>query len=147
MKTSEYLLSLPGVTLAIDCSVTIDGETLQACEYRQIVPIHPGCPAYDRGEREHEKHALYVVGKRPAKVKARGKFDGDSYPPKFYFRRDADERDWYCACYHDGPIEPEFAQYHPFGPSFMLMPWTVPSGEAPDYYQDTKAQRVRMIVA
>lgn len=145
-QIADWLLSLRGTLSAVPVTVTIDGQSFPGAEYHQERPITPGCRAYDEGKRMSHIHAVYVAGVRPKRVKARGKWDGDSYPSKYYWRREGDTRDWYVAGYCDSVPEGK-GEYNPFGPSFLLHPWEVPSGEAIDYYQDVKAGRLPFAVS
>ena len=146
---STWLSTLPGVHDAIPGTVRIDGETFPAVRYKRTTArttaILPGCPAYDRGERETTREVLYCVGMRPKRMRQKYQF-GSEYVSKHVYTLPGDARDWYLCCYGED-IKPEHSASHPFGPSFMLSPWEVPSGEKIDaWHQEKPCIRVMVSV-
>lgn len=64
-RTFQHLALCDGVKLGAAYLLTIGRQRFPAIRYTQVVPIQAGCPAYDRGEREHTREALYVLGELP----------------------------------------------------------------------------------
>ena len=89
--------------------------------------------------------ALYLVGARP---RARLRSD------RVCFRPLGTEDDWHIALFHDPdhfvqngyPMLPNIAEHQPFGRTFTLKPWKVPSGEAIDAHARTPYKRMQMRV-
>jgi hypothetical protein len=136
MKLAQWLANLPNVSEVKPCVVTIAGASYSAAHYRQNISISPGCPAYERGERWHEREAFYIVGMLP-KAYCRS--------TKVAFTMPGDARDWYIGCYagllyqHHQRAQ-ETNEYHPFGNSFILFPWD--ANEAIDHYEMKPYRRV-----
>ena len=121
---AEYLRTIPTVSEARPVKVTIGRETFEGAFYRETL-AHNGEP--------YTTEKLYLVGTFPASYRRRRK-TSYCFP--------GDEREWYVACYSPEVIKPEFAAFHPFGKTFILAPWDVPSGEAIDKYETKPYTRV-----
>jgi hypothetical protein len=77
---------------------------------------------------------LYMIGVLPAaKVRRR----------KTVFRFKGNPFDWYVIAYKSLPIEPQYAEYHPFGANFIIGKWSVPDGSAIDKYDTHPYTRVK----
>ena len=114
--------------------VTIRGTTYNGARYAD--PKQP-----------HVKDAFYLIGEQPKRRVKR--------PNKTCFQFNG--ADWYVAGYWDGHGADsvvfdasgnlvDYDQYHPFGRNFILMPWSVPSGEPIDYYEQKPYDRFPMTV-
>lgn len=124
MKTNKeaaavaaWLAGLPGMILDIKpVKVTLHGRVYFGASYTSILPYKEGMDAVRRGEHSihdtYEDKGIYLVGLRPSKLKGRTEFC-------FPWRED----EWYIAGHIDH-IHEEFAHYHPFGPNFILKPWS-----------------------
>jgi len=120
-------------------SITIGKETYPAASYIERCAVPPGCPAYDRGEREYTRHMIYCVGKLPSKAR-RG---------HVAFRMQDDAHDWYVAAYYGnvkGRVQEtaEPNDYHPFGNAFMLAPWDPVDGVTIDAHARVPYPRQRI---
>ncbi len=122
--------------------VKIGDQVYTACSYKQERQPLPG--ATNQNVDVHE--AIYVKGGLPkAWLKRR----------KTCFTIEGDKREWYIASYYPDykagkqlPFnpEPQFAEHHPYGPTFILCPWDVPSGEKIDSYEYKPYDRVAVKV-
>lgn len=121
----KYIQTCSGIVSARSCSVILFGSTFEACHYHQKIPITEGCEAYRRGEREHVREMIYVVGQKPKEMKKAG----------LCYTVSGDAREWYLCGYID-EIAPEFAAFHPHGANFLLGPWEIegkPNSKVDDY--------------
>jgi len=58
-----------------------------------------------------------------------------------------DNGEWYVATYSiKDNITPANAEFHPFGPTFLLMKWEVPDGTKIDEYEEYPYDRLAMTV-
>ena len=113
---------------------TIGDQTWPCARYVQTLETPSGSIAAGRGETTYTREQIYCVGGLPAGYeKSRYRLPGDplaghaiAFPYEGF--------DWYVAGYSPKVIEPKFAQFHKLGPNFVLMPWSVPSGEPIDHY-------------
>ena len=105
-------------------SVTIGKVTYQGAEYGQT--------HFPEGLR------IFLVGELP-KCYARR-------PNGTCFKFQDDSHDWYICCYADDKAVREKSEFHPFGRTFILSPWSVPSGEAIDRYELKPYDRVPAIL-
>lgn len=145
---ARYLSGLRGVTHTRPVWVEIDGKRFPACFYTQTSPVTPGCRAYAEGQREHTETRLYVAGERTKEMRKQKRIMPGDYCQANVYRMPDDVRDWFTVCHCDQDLrnEPAFAPYHPFGLSFILRSWEVPSGEAIDHYEDKKRTRRAIVI-
>ena len=102
-------------------TVKIGAETFSGASYRQDCTPPQGA----RNVAVYTQEAIYLVGKLP-KVYVRNRH-------KVAFTIAGGNREWYVASYMPEDkggkqadlIPSEFAEFHPFGASFQLMPWSV----------------------
>jgi hypothetical protein len=86
-------------------------------------------------DKQHKEAHIYAIGMLPKTMERKTCFPFDN-------------QEWFRAGYiKPEGIKPEFAEYHPFGANFILMPWQVPSGEAIDKYEQKPYRRVPMTVS
>lgn len=98
-KVAEWLRSLPGTSDVEPVTITIGTQTWEGARYTQY-------------GRDH----FYLVGDLP-KSFLKG--------PKTCYRLPDDAHDWYVATYMAkfDALEEHFKEFHPFGNSWMMMPW------------------------
>lgn len=134
-QVSDYLVSLPHVKNVSACRVTIGKQAWEGARYTQVHKYTSDMQGVQDGRfkagDEYERVAIYLIGKRPDLKRHCFPFDG---------------HDWYIACHTDPskPIAPEHQQYHPFGHSFVLMPWDLPNSI--DQYEPKPYHRIPMTV-
>lgn len=146
MTTSQeiaaYLQTIPTVTSAIPCTVTIKGTSYPATRYTERLQNSPGTRAYDEGKREYTREMIYVVGSLPA-VKRNG---------NVAFNLQGDTRDWYVAGYFPSysgrKPQPVHAatEYQPFRNMFLLSPWDNLDTKI-DTYERVPYKRVAMALS
>ena len=102
--------------------LTIGRATYEAAAYKRTVTP----PAGAHNPAPYVDEAIYVIGRLPSAYRRR---------KNTTFRFEGDARDWFVACYMSKDrLAPEFAPFHPFGETFILAPWEVPSGDPIDKY-------------
>lgn len=122
--------------------ITIGRQTYPAARYVENCETPQGTPAYARGERGYTREMIYCVGMLPS-AKLRG---------NLALTIAGDTRDWYVAAYY-GDVSSRKQEvkvpneFHPFGNSFMLAPWSVPSGGSIDEYARVPYRRMRAILS
>ena len=123
VEIADFLRKLPHVTKAEPLSVEICGIVYPAAAYVQRLDTPEGSPAYARGERRYLRQAVYVAGMLP-----RDYCHNTRCVFRFPQSMAAPPRDWYIACYfgdlkrhRQAVAQP--SEFHPFGNSFILMPW------------------------
>lgn len=123
---TQWLSGLPGCHDVKALTVTINKEGFVAAYYKQDLVAPDNCRKPGRYTRE----AVYCLGLLPKMYRR---------TPCLAFTLNGDTRDWYIACYYPAfrhgkpePLKPEFAHAHPFGPSFILMPWDLNDGSKID---------------
>lgn len=146
----SYLASIKNakITRVIPCYVTIGRQTYPAARYMETMMTPTNSPAWARGEREYTQEVVYCVGSLPS-AKLRGNV-------AFILSQHADwgieeTREWYVASYYGdvkaGKQETKAPnEFHPFGNSFMLAPWSVPDGGAIDHYARVPYRRVAVTI-
>ncbi len=127
---------------AIPCRITINEQTWEACRYNSVGTYKADMDAVRWGKHkageEYQIELLYCVGTLPKCYRKNGK---DVFP-KSCFTVTNDAREWYISGYIE-KIEPQFAEFHPFGVNFMLTPWDV-DGKVDDGEKPYK--RVQMTI-
>jgi len=134
-----YLASLGHLSNIKPVSVTISGVTYEGAEYDRTNTYTAEMDGVRRGQFKagdtYTDHAIYLVGALPA-YRLRSN--------KTCFTFEGDARDWYIASYMKAEnLSPQNAEFHPFGVTFMLMPWDLPSGEKIDHYEEKPYVRVK----
>lgn len=119
-------------TLKVTLTPRKSFDTYEGCIYRRTLKYTEGMMAVTRGERkvgeEYVECSAYLLGERPKVVRP-----GSPRYRKVCFRTNL-LTDWYVACYVEAAaITPRIAEYHPFGPSFIIKPWLLK--EAIDAYE------------
>lgn len=110
--------------------VTIEDREYVGCFYFQrSKPFNPYAD-----DPPEDEYSLYVVGTLPPSYKKK---------PHPVYRLEESCADWYVAC-HMEEVTDQFAQYHPFGPNFILKPWIFE--EVIDAHESVKYRRVPVIV-
>jgi hypothetical protein len=127
----DFLMRLPHISDAQPCTLKLNDCSYPAARYRATSQVPKGSPAWQRGEREHTSEMIYAVGMLP----------------KDYLRTShiaytmaGDTREWFIASYagerrHRRQMVVQPTEYHPFGNSVLLSPWSVPDGTAIDHYE------------
>lgn len=128
MSLTEWLKRTPNTTDVRGCQLTVCGQTFEAARYTQTFHYEPGMSAVSLGKKTvdetYSQTLFYVVGERPKKLKENRKTLDGMLGSKYDLRFPDDDGDWYTACYINGDaLEPQFAQYHPFGANFILSRW------------------------
>lgn len=96
-----------------------------------VSPLRIGSVSYVGAEYRHDTvQRLYLLGDLPACYRRSS---------RVVFRIPHDERDWFVATYSDAA--PSHPNRPPFGPFFILHPWTAP--EPIDRYERTPRKRVK----
>ena len=105
--------------------VAIKGVTYYGAQYDQIGHYESSMAAVQRGERKHgeeytDSGRIFLVGSLPKCYQR--KPNGTC----FVFPRDM--RDWCIGTYATAETvkDSRYAEYHPFGETFILMPWSAP---------------------
>lgn len=135
LRVADWLLACPGVSKVQPGIIGIKGRAYAAVRYSTVLETLPGCVAWDRGERTYVRHAVYVVGPLPRCVNPGGRTSLSgrfAAHRKGYFRwaDSIDGADWYVSGYQHRTPEALRAEgfdtriASPFGPFFMLDPWT-----------------------
>ncbi len=112
-------------------------ETYPACSYLARFKTVENSPAYDRGEREYWKSFIYLIGELPSSYRKNR---------KIVFQIPGDPEEWFVSSYwpsllrHKQEIPQIPNEYHPFGPSFLISPWSFP--EPIDQYETHKYHRL-----
>lgn len=96
--------------------VTIKGKDYQGARYVQQNSVR-----------------VFLVGKLPAAWLR---------SQKTVFRFNWDKRDWYVGTYVTDAALKSHSGMHPFGYTFILFPWDVPSGETIDKYEHKPYTRI-----
>lgn len=96
-------------------------EHRDGCLYRRTLRYTEGMTAVTRGDAKagntYVESSCYLLGDRPIAV-----LPGAPRHTKACFQ--AGIQDWYVACWIEAKsITPRIAEYHPFGPSFIMKPW------------------------
>ena len=107
-----------------------------------------GC---QRGEHKpgdtYEEWRYYLLGKQPRGAKHMLRVHDGLREHRIIYKLGDDTGDWYLSSYMQEPIKPEFAQYHPFGPSFQLGRWPHEKfGQRIDHYDPKPGMRERVPV-
>jgi hypothetical protein len=122
------------VRAVVPCLVTIDGVTLPGAEYLSVHHYIASMSAVVNGDKkdgeEYTERCIYVAGLLPK-----------SYRRRRHTCFILEEAVWYMVCYWQGG---EGAVHHPFGPTFIIGPWTLP--EPIDYHEIKPYTRVPMTV-
>jgi hypothetical protein len=83
-------------------------------------------------DRDKERPCIYLLGTMPTNA------------INLCFRFEDDDRDWFVSTYFQedlSTLEPNQLEYHPFGKSWCLQPWT--HKERIDQHQDKKCKRIQ----
>jgi hypothetical protein len=120
---TEWLSALPHVTSVKPVRVTIEGVTYAGARYTEQLTTPEGSDAYRRGERTYTREMIYLIGNLPRHYVKRS---------KAAYTMPGDSREWYIAGHWAGQHnqfnpnwETDKTKYHPFGPNFILAPWSV----------------------
>jgi len=146
-KLTNWLSSLPETFEVTPTTITIGDQTFVAASYKQNRTAPEGCQC--PGPYVHE--AIHAIGKLP-KCKLRSR--------RVCFTVEGDNREWYVAAYSPSvikgkqadTIDPKFAKFNPFGPTFTLCPWddekAMPAyrGQKIDHNAPKPYKRISMIV-
>jgi len=135
-SVANYLTSLGHLRHVRPVTVTIKDEIFYGARYERVNTYTHDMMACQRGDKQPGDSwvddCIYLVGLRPKL---------NNYT--CFICKDVD---WYVSAYYDEDIIPdEFKRYHPFGKSFILMPWTL--DEPIDYYEANNYTRVPMVVS
>lgn len=117
---ARYLRSIKGKgapTGVIPITLSVRGRTWQGARYVQSGSVR-----------------LYMIGDLPPAWRER---------KKTVFNIGRDLRDWYVAAHMSEPIAAQYAEFHPMGANFILIPWEVPGGESIDKYEAKPYTRVK----
>jgi len=122
------------------CRVTIGSETWEGAYYKRTLQ-YGNCDAVRWGLKKPEdtytRESIYCVGNLPKGYKPK-RSNKVCYPSVGF--------DWYIACYLNAPVDDErMAQYHPFGLSFILMPWDIDTVKI-DSYEPKPYKRIPLQV-
>lgn len=138
-RVASFLAALPQVRESLPYSVTIGRQTFHGARYREsFAYLHDGRDSTGRtfkaGDR-YMRESIFLVGALPAAYQRRA---------KTCFRLIGDSRDWYITCYatEETARDSRYAEYHPFGQTFIISPWDVPDGTAIDHYEPKPYTRV-----
>lgn len=121
-----HLRSCSSMLTVRPCTVTIGGEQWPAAYYQQEREAPAGC----RNPGRYVQTAIYVVGPLPATYKKAKTYmeaglRGHRICFPFAEPHEGAPREWYVAGGMYEPPAPEYAQYHPLGCWFQLMPWYI----------------------
>jgi len=99
-------------------------EVFEGCVYRRVLTYKAGMMAVTHGEAKvgdtYTECSCYLLGERPAAKQPKKNRRHD----KTCFHH-VSGVDWYVACYIEAAaITPRISASHPFGPSFIITPWT-----------------------
>lgn len=98
--------------------------------HAEPVRVRLGRTYYDgaRFTDEHGRKVFYLVGERPA-AHRRSK--------RVVWKMPGEPYEYYVGGYIGAKSAsgPQYSRFHPFGATFNLFPWSVPSGEAIDQYE------------
>lgn len=157
-KVAAWLRTLPGMMFVFPALLYRTGRErggpwAGALYFaKRTTPKDSGAPA---AGRSHVDAVLYMVGV-PPNVRAGKSFQGKIYAATrntaYQITGDVSKlggwakRDWYLGGYYSAaavrsPEHKQVTSYHPFGATFMLMPWRVPSGEPIDYGEPRRYAR------
>ena len=147
---ATYLRTLPHVTSATPCTLTIKGTTYPAALYVELCTVDKSFPAYSRGEREYDQVFYYVASPLPACIR-NGNVAFRIIDDSLDVMTPADPSDWYCAAYFPslhgrkqdsiGEEHAPYMTYHPFGANFMLCFWNIADSKI-DSYERVPYKRV-----
>ena len=135
-KLAEWLRSVNSYD-CVPCTVLLGNESFVGCSYKQDRQPLPGAPS----QEPYTMEAIYCLGTAPKAHRRENRC----------YRRSDDSREWYLAAHLDSLgyqrlTDGQKSQFHPFGPTFILSPWKVPSGEKIDAYERKPYRRIDMAV-
>lgn len=130
------------ITRILPCYVTIGSRTYPAARYTEHLMTPENCDAWRRGEREYDREMIYCVGFLPS-----AKLNGN-----VAFTITGEPSEWYVAAYYGNVVKrkqetAEPNEFHPFGNSFLMAPWSVPDGTQIDHHARVPYRRVAAHVA
>ena len=132
MQLIEWLASLVGISNIRPCKVTIDGVTWEGARYTRTSYYTADQDAVRWGKKKagdaYTQEFIYCLGKLPKCYAKRVNDKGHAVlnSPKVCFPLEG--LDWYVAGYYQQDSS-EYAEYHPFGRYFMVVPWDIPNSK------------------
>lgn len=130
-RVAAHFAAMPNIREArpVKVSITYKGKTeiYFGMRYLDVGHYRSDMMACTNGDKkpgdEYTSDRFYLLAdKTPASYKPKVREAG-CWVQKILYRVPGDGCDWYVSSYMDQPITPEIAQYHPFGPTFMLGKW------------------------
>lgn len=144
----EWLSTRSGISNVRLARITIGEQTWEGARYTRTMSYTAGMDAVTRGIRKagdtYNEDCLYVLGDLPKPYVRHITRKGHVHTNNACFPFEG--FDWYVSGYMiKRALKPEFEQWHPFGPNFILRPWDIDK-EKIDQYCPKPYDRVELKV-